>query len=98
METFSQKYVYDFFYDRKKLISMTAIGIVLFESFFGISIFLPIELLLIFLCIGFIFHLGNAVVMGLNTFLWAFVGSYPAFIWTSIYLKEIITGANIVYK
>lgn len=98
METFSKKYVYDFFNKRKALIPLTAIAIVIFESFFGLSIFLPFNLLLFVLILGFIFHLTNAIVMGLNTFLWAFVGSYPAFIWTSLYLDEIITGVKIMYK
>ncbi|MFX0557846.1 hypothetical protein ACOCEA_13690 [Maribacter sp. CXY002] len=96
METFSKKSVYEFFSKHPILTKFTSISIIIFEAFFVFSIFLPIKFLLAFLLIGSFFHLMNAMIMGLNTFVWSFVGSYPAIIWTSLLVREIITGANIV--
>lgn len=31
---------------------------------------------------GLLFHLANALVMGLNSFIWAFVATYPAILFT----------------
>jgi len=56
--------------------------IVLWELSAIIAPLLPPALLWIYLGIGIAFHLFNAVVMGLNTFLWSFVSSYPAILFT----------------
>jgi hypothetical protein len=32
---------------------------------------------------GVFLHIGIAAVLGLNTFLWSFVGTYPAVLWVS---------------
>ncbi|MEZ4807820.1 MAG: hypothetical protein R2815_10195 [Flavobacteriales bacterium] len=55
-----------------------SVSIVLFECGFLLSILLPHPVLEIFLICGLVFHAFNAIVMGLNTFFWAFVGAYPA--------------------
>jgi hypothetical protein len=48
--------------------------------------FLPRELLFVWLGMGICFHLTIALVMGLNTFFWTFVSTYPAI----IFLQTII--------
>lgn len=53
-------------------------SVILFETLFPLCLFLPWPYALIFLVWGFTFHLLNAVVMGLNSFLWAFLATYPA--------------------
>ncbi|HSX38727.1 MAG TPA: hypothetical protein VLE95_07875 [Chlamydiales bacterium] len=52
----------------------------LFELFFP-SAFFSEYLCVIFCLIGISFHLFNAVFMGLNTFFFAFLSTYPAFIY-----------------
>ena len=53
---------------------------IVFETTFPLSLMLPSKPLLLILAIGFLFHAGIAVFMGLNAFLWSFLASYPA-IW-----------------
>jgi hypothetical protein len=55
--------------------------IIFFEIFFILLLFLPAPWLYIFICCGIIFHLYNAVAMGLNNFFWAFLATYPALLY-----------------
>ncbi|RPF26233.1 hypothetical protein [Georgenia muralis] len=51
---------------------------VAFECAFPLVLLAPLPVTLAFLAAGLGFHLGTAATMGLNTFVWAFVGTYPA--------------------
>lgn len=53
-------------------------AVIVFETAFLLAPVLPYYLLAVLLCIGALFHLVNAVVMGLNTFFWAFLATFPA--------------------
>lgn len=53
------------------------------ELFFSLVIFAPKPIRVGMLCVGVGFHLVNAVVMGLNDFVWAFVGTYPCIYWAA---------------
>jgi hypothetical protein len=33
------------------------------------------------LCVAALFHLANAVLFGLNRFLWVWIASYPSILW-----------------
>jgi len=55
-------------------------AVMLFEVAFPISL-ISAPTLIIFLIIGFCFHVANAVCFGLNRFVWAWAASYPAIIW-----------------
>jgi hypothetical protein len=48
------------------------------ELLFGLCFLFPPDLCLVTLAIGILFHFSVALIMGLNTFLWAFVSTYPA--------------------
>ncbi|HEV8064750.1 MAG TPA: hypothetical protein VGP46_07960, partial [Acidimicrobiales bacterium] len=52
--------------------------VILVESLFFLVVFAPWQVCLIFLAWGLVFHLVNAVAMGLNTCFWAFPAAYPA--------------------
>jgi hypothetical protein len=41
-----------------------------------------------FAILGICFHVANAVTMGLNTFVWAFVATYPAILFCAISLRS----------
>lgn len=60
-------------------ICRTTVGI---EVLFPLALFGPKWLLVAALIWGLSFHILNAFIMGLNTFLWAFVATYPAFFFT----------------
>lgn len=49
-----------------------------FECLFPLVLIAPQPVALSFLAAGVVFHLLNAVVMGLNVFFWAFLATYPA--------------------
>jgi hypothetical protein len=59
-----------------------------FECSFLSAPFLPLMYLLILLVIGCCFHVANAFAMGLNTFVWAFLATYPSV----IYLNHLVTA------
>ena len=50
--------------------------VMLFEVIFPIVFVAPSSLVAVLLAVGFAFHLGCAVLMGLNSFVWAFPATY----------------------
>jgi hypothetical protein len=62
-------------------------GVAVMEVAVPILCVMPSHLsLMIALSIGFAFHLGCALLMGLNNFLWAFVATYPAIYFVHCYV------------
>jgi hypothetical protein len=57
-------------------------GVMLYELTFPLSILHP-NLLIIYLALGLLFHLGNFVTFGLNRFFWVWISSYPAIYYCS---------------
>jgi hypothetical protein len=62
-----------------QLLCWSVIG---WEIAFPLVLVVPKPLLIAFLAVGALFHLACAVAMGLNRFVWAFCGCYPA-VWTT---------------
>jgi hypothetical protein len=54
---------------------------ILFECSFFLILILPQPFALCFLFMGFLFHFANALFMGLNDFLFAFVTAYPSMLY-----------------
>lgn len=57
--------------------------IVLFECAFPLSL-VNREICLVFLLLGFAFHLANAYFLGLNRFLFTWLAAYPALYWCAV--------------
>ena len=53
-------------------------SVVLFELAFPVLLVLPVAGKLAFIMAALTFHLANAVVLGLNRFVWAWAATYPA--------------------
>ncbi|MFW0715955.1 hypothetical protein [Pedobacter sp. N23S346] len=53
-------------------------NVIIMETLFPLCLFLPWEYAMVFLIWGFIFHFFTALIMGLNSFFWAFMATYPA--------------------
>jgi hypothetical protein len=68
-----------------RLVSM---GTIAFECCFPCALLIPWKFSLIVLSVGLGFHLFNAIVVGLNTFFWAFMGVYPAVIWCAAWIQN----------
>jgi hypothetical protein len=64
------------------LARVLAWGVIAFEVTFPLAFVLPLPASALILMSGLGFHLGSAIVMGLNTFLWSFGAAYPALVYT----------------
>lgn len=67
-----------------------SMSVLLFEVAFVLFYFLPPPTLYFVLAYIALFHVLVALVMGLNNFLWSFVGSFPAFIWVALKIQSLI--------
>ena len=73
--------VSDYLNAHRVVARMVAIFIILWESAFPFVLFLPAPAAAAVLVVGALFHLSNAFVMGLNTFVWSFIATYPAILY-----------------
>jgi len=53
-------------------------NVMIMETLFPLCLFLPWPYAMVFLIWGFTFHFFTALIMGLNSFFWAFMATYPA--------------------
>lgn len=60
------------------LLALAGSGVILFELVFPGVLWMGSHGRVLVLSAGFLFHLANAVMLGLNRFLWAWLASYPA--------------------
>ena len=65
-------------------------AVIVFELLFPLALVAPNSLMFSLFAIGAIFHLGNALVMGLNTFLWTFLAAYPAVWYCHVLIQSIL--------
>jgi hypothetical protein len=65
-------------------------GAVFMESAFPLALVAGYPGCLLFIGWGFTFHLMNAGVMGLNSFLWAFTATYPAVIYGAVEIQHLL--------
>lgn len=75
--TYGLRPVARFLNGKKYLQKFLSWSVIVFEIIFPLALFLPPKGALLLLFIGLTFHLGNAVIMGLNTFFWSFFATYP---------------------
>ncbi len=61
--------------------------VVAWESLFFVTLIAPHPVVIGYLLLGLGFHVGCALVMGLNRFVWAFAASYPALLWTNLAIR-----------
>lgn len=62
--------------------------VMLFECTFPLALAFGQTGFAIFAVLGICFHIANAVIMGLNTFVWAFVATYPAILFCAVRLRQ----------
>lgn len=82
-KTYGSPWAARFLKNRRWLNRILCWTVILCETLFPLCLFLPWPYALVFLAWGFTFHLLNAVVMGLNSFLWAFLATYPAILFVN---------------
>ena len=66
-----------FFSGHRSLSVFVSAAVIIWETSFFIIWMLPLRVAMIYLAFGVCFHVGVAVVMGLNTFVFAFLSAYP---------------------
>jgi hypothetical protein len=64
--------------------------VIIMEILFPLCLISPIYVSVAILLWGFTFHLLNVIVMGLNSFFWAFTATYPALIFIMLDIKNLI--------
>ena len=69
------------------ILSWKIIGV---ETMFFMVVFMPYPWFFLFLAWGFLFHIYNAITMGLNNFFWAFMATYPSIIYLHYLIAKII--------
>jgi hypothetical protein len=62
--------------------------LMLFECTFPLALAFGKTGFLVFAVLGILFHISNAVIMGLNTFVWAFVATYPAILFCAVSIRH----------
>lgn len=89
-ETYGNKYFWMLASSRTTLTKVISISILVFEILIVVTPFVPLEITIIYLVLGVCFHIINAIVMGLNIFVWAFPATYPAVIWLNLNLSDYL--------
>ena len=65
-------------------------NVMLTEALFPLCLILPLPFAIAFLVWGFTFHLLNAIIMGLNSFFWAFMATYPAILFVNLQIHQLL--------
>jgi hypothetical protein len=87
-ETFGYKQIATWLHRSPTLSFLLSWNIMLFEIFFFLTAFLNYPYFFIVMVWGLLFHLFNAVVMGLNHFFWIFLATYPAIVYLNLILHH----------
>lgn len=83
--------VYRFFDKFPWLKQPATLGLAASETLFVLVLFVDPPIVLLFFAVGILFHVANAVFMGINGFLYIFPATYPA-----IYYVSSIVGISIL--
>lgn len=77
-KTYGSAWATDFLRKYPLLNSFLCWNVMIMETLFPLCLILPWNIAVLFLIWGAIFHLLTTIIMGLNSFLWAFLATYPA--------------------
>ena len=88
--TYGNKFVWNIGKKNPNLIKFTSLSILIFECLAPIIIFMPLKVVLVYLVVGVVFHLLNALIMGLNIFVWSFISLYVSYLWLAYKLDLIL--------
>jgi hypothetical protein len=81
--SFGNKHVLGFLKNKLLLVTLLGCGVAYGDCGLSVAMFLPPPVCITTLACGVMLHVGIAFVLGLNTFLWSFVATYPALLWIS---------------
>ena len=92
--TYGNRRMWELLRNSPHLLRIASMSVLLFECLIPVSIFLPLKWLVVFVVFGILFHIVNAFIIGLNTFLWDYLALYPALIWYSLFLHARLLHRN----
>lgn len=81
--SFGNRYLLGFLKGKSLLAALLGCGVAYGDCAVSVAMLLPPLLCITVLFFGVVLHLGIALVLGLNTFLWSFIATYPALLWIS---------------
>jgi hypothetical protein len=90
--TYGNRWVAGVVRQRRWLRLVLCWSVILVESLFPLAFVLPHPFLWFFLIAAGLFHLGCAVIMGLNSFFFAFTATYPAVYYVAVQMSPAIWG------
>lgn len=91
-QLFGSRAVARFLYERPRLTKLLTWGTMIMECAFPLVLVLGYPICWVFLGWGMAFHGINATVLGLNSFLWTYVATYPAIIYCVLRLHALLYG------
>jgi hypothetical protein len=77
--------------DRRHLARFLDWAAITAEMLFPLCLVCGFPIVFVFLAWGVLFHVANAAIMGLNSFFWAFVATYPALLYTAAMIQLHVT-------
>ncbi len=89
--SFGHPYFSRFLDQRQILGSCCTFSVLFIECTFPLSLVLPAPLAFAMIVLVTVMHLLNCVVLGFNVFLWAFLATYPAILFTAEHMRSWIT-------
>ena len=90
-EIYGKYNIASFVKDKKKLRLIICWSTILFQLTFPLTLFNE-YILITYLVLGLFFHLFIAITMKLHNFLYAFISTYPAIYFLSIYFSNWVQG------
>jgi hypothetical protein len=84
-ESYGVKWIGDLLLKHRALSVALSTTFIVWECTVLFAMFAPVPVAIAYLAVGVFFHVMNALIMGLNTFLFSFVATYPA----TLYLLSI---------
>ncbi|WP_394363726.1 HTTM domain-containing protein [Flavobacterium oreochromis] len=85
IETYGNKKIAKFLYKKKYFQKILSWLIILFQLSFPLCL-INKNFCIIYLTLGFIFHLSNMIIMKLHNFFWLFIATYPCIYYLSLRL------------
>lgn len=77
-------------YVGRRAFGLLSKGLLTWQCTFPLVLVLPERLAYLSLACGVVFHVANAALMGLNTFVWSFIATYPAILYTRGVAHELV--------
>lgn len=87
-KTYGREFIWRLFRDRKVLVSIISSSVVILECCFLLVFWMPTELQITYLAIFGVFHILNALIMGLSAFVLPFFSTYLALLWVVFRFNE----------